>query len=286
MHSAAQVVELCNLYVDLMTYSLIDQLVHHFSADYAYHQRDVSLLLTLLCESLNLLDHHLWMYVFVDLDEHSHFFLLYVLRHFFNLNLMYHYFKTDFAQTCIWWYLFDSKIVLLQCSFAVLCLDSKYQQFQSSFHRLYVLARRQRLVDVNFSRSSHYVLRCYHHDSLYFFFFFDEDFYFKFLTMISHWRRYVDVEHKMTFKWCRRLHAHFFRSAVNVFSLLHKLFFKSARYFFQSLQLILHALIDSRHSDALTRQLFYHLCQTSHLFSEHQFVVSTFVELIEYLQLV
>ena len=38
-----------------------------------------------------------------------------------------------------------------------------------------------------------------------------------------------------------------------MFSLLHELFFKSARYLFQSLQLILHALIDSQRSDALTR---------------------------------
>ena len=71
-----------------------------------------------------------------------------------------------------------------------------------------------------------------------------------------------------------------------MFSLLHELFFESARYLFQSLQLILHALIDSRRSDALTRQLFYHLCQIFHLFSEHQLVVSTFVEFIEYSQLV
>ncbi len=227
------------------------------------------------------------MYVFVDLDEHSHLFLLYVLRHFFNSNLMYHYFKTDFVQTCIRWYLFDSKIVFLQCSFTALHLDSKYQQFWSSFHRLYVLAHRQRLVDVNFSRSFHYVLRCCHHDSLYFFFFFfNEDLYFKFLTMILHWRRYVNVEYKMTFKWCRRLHACSLRSAVNVFSLLHELFFESVCYLFQSFQLILHALIDSWRSDALTRQLFYHLCQTFHLSSEHQLVVSTFVELIEYSQLV
>ncbi len=67
---------------------------------------------------------------------------------------------------------------------------------------------------------------------------------------------------------------------------IHELFFKSAHYLFQSLQLILHALIDSRRNDTLTRQLFYHLCQTFHLFSEHQFVVFTFVELIEYSQLV
>ncbi len=123
MHSAAWVVELCDLYVDLMTYSLIDQLVHHLSADYAYHQRDVSLLLTLFCESLNLLDHHLWMYVIVDLDERSRLFLLYILRHFFDFNLMYHYFKTDLMQTCIQRYLFDLKIVFLQCSFTALHLD-------------------------------------------------------------------------------------------------------------------------------------------------------------------
>ncbi len=286
MHSATQVIELCDLYVDFMTYFLIDQLVHHLNADYAYHQQDVSLLLTLLCESLNLLDHHFWMYVFVDLDERSHLFLLYVLRHFFNFNFIYHYFKTDLAQTCIQRYLFDSKIIFLQCFLAALHLDLKYQQSWSSFHHLYVLACQQRLVDVNFSRSFHYVLRCCYHDSLYFFFLFDEDFYFKFLTMILHWRRYVNVEHKMTLKWCRWLHARSLRSAVNMFSLLHELFFKSAYYLFQSLQLILHALIDSRRSDVLTRQLFYHLCQTFHFSSEHQLVVSTFIEFIEYLQLV
>ncbi len=150
----------------------------------------------------------------------------------------------------------------------------------------YVLACQQCLVDVNLSHSFHYVLHCYYHDFLYFFFFFDEDLYFKLLTMISHWWQYVDVEHKMTFKRCCWFHAHSLHSVVNVFSLLHELFFKSAHYLFQSLQLILHALIDSQCSNALTRQLFYHLCQTSHLFSEHQFVVSTFVELIKYSQLV
>ena len=71
-----------------------------------------------------------------------------------------------------------------------------------------------------------------------------------------------------------------------MFSLLHELFFKSAHYLFQSLQLIFHALIDSQRNDTLTRQLFYHLCQTSHLLSEHQLVVFTFIELIKYLQLV
>ncbi len=126
MHSATQVIELCDFYVDFMIYSLIDQLIHHLSTDYMYHQQNVSFLLTLLCESLNLLNHHFWMYVFVDLDECSHLFLLYVLKHFFNFNLMYHYFKTDFMQTCIQQYLFDSKIVFLQCSFAILCLDLKY----------------------------------------------------------------------------------------------------------------------------------------------------------------
>ena len=186
MHSAAWIIELCDLYVDFMTYFLINQLVHHLSADYVYYQQNISFLLTLLCESFNLFNHHFWIYVFVDLNESSYFFLLYVLRHFFDFNLMYHYFKTDFAQTCIQWYLFDSKIVFLQCSFTALCLDLKYQQFQSSFHHLYVFACWQCLVDVNLSCSSHYVLRCYHHDSLYFFFFFDEDFYFKFLTMILH----------------------------------------------------------------------------------------------------
>ena len=58
MHSATQVVELCDLYIDLITYFLIDQLVHHLSVDYVYHQQDVSLLLTFFCESLNLLDLH------------------------------------------------------------------------------------------------------------------------------------------------------------------------------------------------------------------------------------
>ncbi len=200
-----------------------------------YHQQDVFLLLILLCESLNLLDHHFWMYIFVDLDECSRFFLLYVLKHFFDSNFMYHYFKTNFVQTCIWWYLFDSKTIFLQCSFAALYLDSKYQQFWSSFHHLYVFACQQCLVDINLSRLSHYVLHYCCHNFLYFFFLFNEDLYFKFLTMILHWRWYVDVEHKMTFKWCRWLHARFLCSAVNVFSLLHELFFKSARYFFQSL---------------------------------------------------
>ena len=41
------------------------------------------------------------MYVFIDLDEHSCFFLLYVLKHFFDFNFMYHYFKTDLAQTYV-----------------------------------------------------------------------------------------------------------------------------------------------------------------------------------------
>ena len=170
-----------------MTYSLIDQLVHHFSVNYAYHQQDISLLLILFCELLNLLNHYFWMYIFIDLDEHSHFFLLYVLRHFFDFNFMYHYFKINLVQTCIQQYLFDSKIIFLQCFFTVLCLDSKYQQSQLSFYCFYVLARWQHLVDINFSRSSHYVLHCCYHDSLYFFFFFNEDFYFKFLTMILHW---------------------------------------------------------------------------------------------------
>ena len=128
MHSAAWIIELCDLYVNLIIYFLINQLVHHLSADYMYHQQDVSLLLTFLYESLNLLDYHFWIYVFVDLDEHSHFFLLYVLRHFFNFNFMYYYFKTDFMQICIQQYLFDSKIIFLQCSFAALHLDLKYQQ--------------------------------------------------------------------------------------------------------------------------------------------------------------
>ncbi len=104
--------------------------------------------------------------------------------------------------------------------------------------------------------------------------------------MISHWRRNVNAENKIILKRRRRLLVHFLRSAVNAFLLLRELFFKSARYLFQSLQLILHALIDSQRSDMLTRQLFYHLCQSSHLFSEHQLVVFTFVELIKYSQLV
>ncbi len=171
-----------------MIYFLIDQLVHHFSTDYMYHQQNVSFLLILFCKLLNLLDYHFWMYIFVDLDEYFHFFLFYVFKHFFNFNLMYHYFKTDFVQTCVQRYLFDSKIIFLQCFFAVLHLDLKYQQFQSSLYYLYVLACQQCLVDVNLFHSFHYVLHCYHHDSLYFFFLFDEDLYFKFLTMILHWR--------------------------------------------------------------------------------------------------
>ena len=249
-----------------------------------YHQQDVFLLLILLCESLNLLDHHFWMYIFVDLDECSRFFLLYVLKHFFDSNFMYHYFKTNFVQTCIWWYLFDSKTIFLQCSFAALHLNLKYQQSQSSFHHFYVFACWQHLVNINLSCSSHYVLHCYYHDSLYFFFLFDEDLYFKFLTMISHWWWYVNVEHKMILKWCCWLHAHSLCSIVNMFSFLHELFFKFAHYLFQFLQLILHALIDSQCSDALMHQLFYHFCQTSHLSSKHQLVVSTFIELIKYLQ--
>ncbi len=260
MHSAVWVVKLCDLYVNLMTYSFINQLVYHLSADYMYHQQNVSLLLTFFCKSLNLLNHYFWMYVFVDLDEYSHFFLLYVFRHFFDFNFMYHYFKTDSVQTCIQWYLFDSKIIFLQCFLAALYLDLKYQQSQLSLHCFYVLARWQCFVEINFFCSSHYVFHCCCHDFLYFFFFFDEDFYFKFLTMILHWRWYINVEHKMTFKWCHWLHTHSFRSTVNVFSLLHELFFESAHYFFQSLQLILHALINSQRSNMLTRQLFYHLC--------------------------
>ncbi len=68
--------------------------------------------------------------------------------------------------------------------------------------------------------------------------------------------------------------------------LLCEFLFKFAHYFFQSLQLILYASIDSQRNDALTCQLFYYLCQFSHLFSEHQLIVSTFIELIEYSQLV
>ncbi len=170
-----------------MIYSLIDQFVHHLSADYTYYQQDIFLLLTFLCESLNLLDHHLWMYIFVDLDEYSHLFFLYILKHFFDFNFMYHYFETDFMQTCIQWYLFDSKIIFFQCFLAALHFDSKYQQFWLSFHHLYVFACWQRLVNVNLFRSFHYVLCCCHHDSLYFFFLFDENLYFKFLTMILHW---------------------------------------------------------------------------------------------------
>ena len=164
MHSAAWIIKLCDLYVDLMIYFLIDQLVYHLNVDYVYHQQNVSLLLTFLCESLNLFDHHFWMYVFVDLNECFHLFLLYVLRHFFDFNLMYHYFKTDFMQTCIQRYFFDSKIIFLQCFFAAFCSDLKYQQSWLSLHRLYVLACQQCLVDINFSHSSHYVLCCCHHD--------------------------------------------------------------------------------------------------------------------------
>ncbi len=104
--------------------------------------------------------------------------------------------------------------------------------------------------------------------------------------MISYWRRNVDAENKMILKRRRRLLVCSFCSVVNMFFLLCKLLFESAHYFFQSLQLILHASIDSWRNDALTRQLFYHLCQSFHLLSEHQLIVSTFIELIEYSQLV
>ncbi len=104
--------------------------------------------------------------------------------------------------------------------------------------------------------------------------------------MILHWRRNVDAEDKMTFKQHRQLLVRFLCSVVNMSLLLRELLFESAHYLFQSLQLILHASINSRCNNVLTRQLFYHLCQSSHLFSEHQLVVSTFVELIEYSQLV
>ncbi len=191
------------------------------------------------------------MYVFVDLNEHSHFFLLYVLKHFFDSNFIYYYFKTDLMQTCIQQYFFDSKIFFLQCFLAVFHLDSKYQQSWLSFHCLYVLAYQQHLINVNFFHLFHYIFHCCYHDSLYFFFFFNEDFYFKFLTMILHWWWYINVEYKITFKWCCWLHAHSFCSAVNMFSLLHKLFFKFAHYLFQSLQLILHVLINSWCNDTL-----------------------------------
>ena len=104
--------------------------------------------------------------------------------------------------------------------------------------------------------------------------------------MISYWQCNIDAENKMTLKWHHQLLVHFLCSVVNTSFLLCKLLFKSAHYLFQSLQLILHASIDSWRSNALTRQLFYHLCQSFHLFSEHQLVVSTFVELIKYSQLV
>ncbi len=90
----------------------------------------------------------------------------------------------------------------------------------------------------------------------------------------------------MIFKWCRQLLVHFLHSIVNMFLLLCELLFKFTHYLFQSFQLILHASIDSWRSDTLMHQLFYHLCQSFHLFSEYQFIVSTFVELIKYSQLV
>ncbi len=104
--------------------------------------------------------------------------------------------------------------------------------------------------------------------------------------MILHWRRNVNAENKIILKQRRWLLICSLCSVVNTSLLLHELLFKSACYFFQSLQLILHALIDSQRSNVLSRQLFYHLCQSSHLLSEHQLVVSTFIELIKYLQLV
>ncbi len=104
--------------------------------------------------------------------------------------------------------------------------------------------------------------------------------------MILHWWCNVNIENKMTFKWCCWFFVRSLCSVVNASFLLRELLFKSARYLFQFLQLILHALIDNWCSDALMHQLFYHLCQSSHLSSEHQLVVSTFVEFIKYLQLV
>ncbi len=90
----------------------------------------------------------------------------------------------------------------------------------------------------------------------------------------------------MTFKQHRWLLIHSLRLVVNASLLLYELLFKSACYLFQSLQLILHASIDSWRSDTLMCQLFYHFCQSFHLFSEHQLVVSTFIKLIKYSQLV
>ncbi len=104
--------------------------------------------------------------------------------------------------------------------------------------------------------------------------------------MILHWWCNVDAENKMILKWCHRLFICSLCSVVNASFLLCELLFKFARYLFQSFQLILHVLIDSWYNNALTCQLFYHFCQSSHLSSKHQLVVSTFVEFIEYLQLV
>ncbi len=104
--------------------------------------------------------------------------------------------------------------------------------------------------------------------------------------MILHWWRNVDAENKMIFKRYCWLFVHSLCSIINASLLLYELLFKFTHYLFQSLQLILHASIDSWCSNALTRQLFYYLCQFSHLFSEHQLIVSTFIEFIEYLQLV
>ena len=104
--------------------------------------------------------------------------------------------------------------------------------------------------------------------------------------MILHWWCNIDVENKMIFKQHHWLFIHFLHSVINMSFLLCELFFKFTHYLFQSLQLILHMLIDNWCSDALMHQLFYHFCQSSHLFSEHQLVVSTFVELIKYSKLV
>ncbi len=104
--------------------------------------------------------------------------------------------------------------------------------------------------------------------------------------MISHWWCNVNIENKIILKWCCQLLICSLCSVVNASFLLHELFFKSACYFFQSFQLILHASINNQCSNVLMHQLFYHLCQSFHLSSEHQLVVSTFIELIKYLQLV
>ncbi len=53
-----------------------------------YHQQDIFLLFIILYESLNFLNHHFWVYVFIDLNECFHSLFLYVFKHFFDSNFI------------------------------------------------------------------------------------------------------------------------------------------------------------------------------------------------------